>query len=248
MGVSKTDIHDAYKLRRTYGDLDDFASYTDGQLWTKVVGGSASVAVNDGQGGILTLSCIDSTQDREAYVKHTTQLFKFVANNPIVVEAYLQYTEQGTNQASVAFGLMSSVGALSIQNASGSNEPKTSFSGAVIYKVPGGTVWKTCSSLGTTQTKSTSDTTAGGASYQRLMIVVEPVSSTLAEITYYVDGNQLKTATGRPGTAKIKDQLTYTGAVAMQLFVCMKNGDTNAQTLNVDYMAWEHTTRLFTGF
>jgi hypothetical protein len=39
----------------------------------------------------------------------------------------------------------------------------------------------------------------------------------------------------------IKDQLTYTGAAAMQFFVVCKNGSTTPESLNVDYVAWEQS-------
>lgn len=248
MGMNKADICNQWQLRRSYTDLEDFDWYSSGNRWTSVLGGSATAAVNDGVGGILTLSCVDSVLDREAYVKQTTQLFKFVNNQPIVCEAFLQYTEANTNEACVAFGLMSAVGAASMQNAAGLDEPKTSFSGAVIYKVPGGTQWKTCSSVGTTQNKNQSDTTAGGTSYTRLTIEIMPVSSTIAEVTYFVDGVMLKTTGGRPGQTKIKDELTYTGALNMQLFACVKNGSTSPEVLNIDYIAWSQLRARFTGF
>ncbi len=124
--------------------------------------------------------------------------------------------------------------------------PKATCSGAFIFKVDGGTVWKTGVSISTTQTLSTSDTTAGGSSYQLLEIDVNPVSSTLAEVTYYVDRQQLKTAGGRPGTSLIKDQLTYTGGLQMNFFAAIMNGSTTPETLLIDYMAWEQNVRLFT--
>ena len=246
MGMNKVDTHDAYLKRRTFGDFEEFDFYASGNRWTSVLGGSATAAAGDAVGGQLTLSCVDSVTNREAYVKMTNQLFKYQNNTPIQVECYLQYSEANTNKANIAFGLMSSVGAASMQDTTG--EPKTNFSGAVIYKVPGGTQWKTASSVGTTQTVTQSDTTAGGSAFQRLMIEIMPVSSTLAEVTYFVDGNQLKTSTGRPGTGKIKDQVTYTGAVNMALFVCCKNGSTSPESLLVDYIAWEELRALFTGF
>lgn len=246
MGMQKLDQHDAALKRRTFGDFEEFDFYSSGGRWTSTLGGSATAAAGDAVGGQLTISCVDSVTNREAYVKMTNQLFKYQANTPIQVEAYLQFSEANTNKANIAFGLMSSVGAASILDTTG--EPKTNFSGAVIYKVPGGTQWKTCSSIGTTQTTTQSDTTAGGASFQRLMIEIMPISSTLAEVTYFVDGVQLKTATGRPGTTKVKDQVTYTGAVSMALFVCCKNGSTSPESLAVDYVWWEELRALFTGF
>ncbi len=250
MGMNKYDLHDVLELRRTMLLFDDFQEYASGVSngcgWTTVTAGGGTAAVNDGNGGILTLAPTDSTLNREVYVKGSHQLFTFAANQPMMCEAFLQYSEANTNKANIAFGFMSSVGAASMQDNTG--EPKTNFSGAVIYKVPGGTQWKTCSSIGTTQTVSQSDTTAGGSAYVRLRIEVMPVSSTLAEVTYYVNGIQLKTSGGRPGTSLIKDQMTYTGALSMAVFMCCKNGSTTAESLLVDYVGCEYLRALFTGF
>ena len=62
-------------------------------------------SAGDGAGGILTLSCVDSTLNREVYVKQTNQLFAFTAQKPWEVEAFLQYTEANTNEANIAFGV-----------------------------------------------------------------------------------------------------------------------------------------------
>ncbi len=237
-------------MRRTMLWFDDFQDYSsaasNGVGWTTVTAGSGAATVGDTTGGVITLAPTDSTLNREVYVKSTRQLWKFVANQAFMGEAFLQFTEANTNKANIAFGFMSSVGSASMADTTG--EPKASFSGAVIYKVPGGTVWKTCSSLSTTQSVNVSDTTAGGSSYVRLRIEVMPISSTIAEITYYVDGNQLKTSGGRPGQTMIKDQLTYTGAAQMGIFLCCKNGSTTPETLLVDYVCSEYLRATFTGF
>lgn len=250
MGMNKYDLHDVIELRRTMLLFDDFQEYASGVSngcgWTTVTAGAGAVTVGDGLGGILTLAPTDSTLNREVYVKGSHQLFALANNKPFCAEAYLQYSEANTNKANIAFGFMSSVGAASMQDTTG--EPKTNFSGAVIYKVPGGTQWKTCSSVGTTQIVNQSDTTAGGSAYVRLRIEVMPVSSTLAEVTYWVDGVQLKTSGGRPGVSLIKDQLTYTGSVAFAVFMCCKNGSTTPESLLVDYVGCEALRALFTGF
>lgn len=246
--MNKFDIHDRLLNRRTCELFDDFLSYASGatSLWTTTAGGSATATVGAGLGGLLTLSAVDSVDNREIYVATTASLFSFAANKPFMAEAYIQYAEANTNAANIAFGFMSSVGAASIQNDGAG--PKSSYSGAVLYKVDGGTQWKTQSSVGTTQTTNQSDTTAGGSSYVRLRVEVVPISSTLAEVTYFVDGVQLKTASGRPGQTKIKDQLTYTGSTNMQLFLCLKNGTTTPESMIVDYVAAESLRALFTGF
>lgn len=242
MGKNLADIHDRLLKRRTMEVWDDFEFYTSGTTgWTSVVTGSATVAVGDGVGGLVTLSAVDSTDNRDVYIKQTNQLFKYQANTTIIGECYLQYAEANTSAANIIFGFMSSVAANSlVDNGAG---PKTSYSGAVIFKVDGGTVWKTQSSISTTQTTNTTATTAGGSSYTRLRIEISPISSTIAEVVYFVDGIQLRDATfNKP----IKDFVTYTGAAAMQLFAGLKNGSTTPESMIIDYIAGEELRALFT--
>jgi hypothetical protein len=243
--MNKYDTHDALLKRRTFGLFDDFAYYVSTDLWTTVADG-ATVAASALEGGILTLTG-DTTLNDEVNVATTLACFKFVSSNPLMCELFVQYSEANTNKMNFGFGFTSAGGSADML-VDTTGEPAASFSGAIIYKVPGGTQWKTCSSLGSTQTKNQSDTTAGGTAYQRLQIVVEPVSSTIAEVTYYVDGIQLKTTGGRPGTTLIKDQLTYTSAVVMNLWFGLKQGSTTAEAAAVDYAAAEQLRATFTGF
>lgn len=231
--MNKLDEHDHLVKRRTFGRLDDFETYLTGGVWTTTTGGSGSASAA-GKNGLLTLACVDSTTNREVYVATTASLFLIEANKPLICEMYARFDEANTNKANIAFGFMSSVGAASIADTTG--EPKSSYSGAVIYKVPGGTTWKTQSSIGTTQTTTATSKTAGGA-YQVLRIEIMPVSSTIAEISYFVNGLQLMDTASIP--RPIKDSVTYTGVLAMQLFACCKNGSTSAESLLVDYMAYE---------
>lgn len=243
MGMNKVDVHDSLLKRRTNGRFDDFNDYSSGGYWTSTLNGSATAAVGNGLGGVLVMSAVDSTANRELYVANTNSIFLLQANSPIYVETGIQYAEANVNQAMVMFGVMNAVGNGSIVNTTGA--PKSSFSGAVIYKVPGSTVWQTCSSVGSTQNLSVSTATAGGSAYHRLGIQINPVSSTIAEVSYFLDDVQLLTSTGRPGQNLIQDQLTYTGAVAMQMFVGLKNGSTSPEQLNIDYAAHEFQCRQF---
>jgi hypothetical protein len=228
---------DALEKRRAHMSFEDWNSYTSGNVFTTTTAGAGAAAVSATlPDGILVYSPTDSTLNREVYVATTNSLFAILASKPLMCEFSLQYTEANTNKAIIGCGFMSAVGAASLQDTTGL--PKASFTGAVIFKVPNSTVWQTCSSVGTTQTTTTSTTTAGGTQEQILKIVIEPVSATIAEVTYYVNDQQLLMATGRPGQNKIKDQLTYTGAAAMQLFACCKNGSTTPETLNEDYRGW----------
>lgn len=237
MGMVKCDTHDSLMKRRTHGIFQDWNYYSSGGEFTTTTGGAGAATVGSAPYGILTLAPTDSTLNREVYVATTNSLFLIQNNHILIAEAFLQFSEANTNKANIAFGFMSAVGAASMADNTG--EPKASFSGAVIYKVPGGTLWKTCSSVGTTPNTSTSNTTAGGTAYVALRIEIEPVSATIAEVTYYVNDIQLQTSGGRPGQNYIKDQLTYTGALNMQLFTMCKNGSTTPETLLEDYRAAE---------
>ncbi len=244
IGRNLIDYPDALIKRRTFGHFDDFSSYTTAGVWTSIISAGAVASVGDVQGGILSLAPTDSTDNLFAGIRTTNSPFLFATGKAIHLEVLLQFTEANTSAANVIFGLMSAPGTTPMQsNGAG---PKASFTGAVIYKVDGGTQWKTCCSVGTTQTIAQSDTTAGGTTQQRLEIDINPTSSTLAEITYYVDGVQLKVTGGRPGTSLIHDYFTYTGQLQMGFFVGVMNGSTTPETLLVDYLSWAQTARLFT--
>jgi len=232
---SLVDKHNALLLRRTFGMSDDFDNYASGGKWTSVLNGSATIAAGDAQFGVLTLSAIDSTNNRELYLRSTQAVFLFADSKPIYIESRVQFTEQNTSAANVGFGVANAVAnGLLVDDGAGM---KTSGSFASIFKVDGGTAWKTGCSVGSSQSITQSEATAGGSAYQVLGIQIEP-QGTIAEITYFVDGLQLRDSTTRKNP--IKDFLTFTGAAAMQLFVGLKNGSTSAETLLVDYIFAEH--------
>lgn len=239
MGMSKYQVHDSARLRDTHGSFQDWNYYASGNEYTTTTAGSGAASVGSGADGILTYSPTDSTQNREVYVATTNAIFAITANKALMCEFMIQYTEQNTNQAIIAVGFGSGVGSAYMQNTTGA--PPSSFTGAIIYKTPGSLVWQTCSSVGSTQNLNTSTQTTQPANnaYQILRIEIMPVSSTIAEVTYYVNDVQLLLAGGRPGQNYIKDQLTYTGAAAMQLFGCCKNGSTTPEQLKEDYRFWE---------
>ncbi len=254
MGMTKVDYHDSLLKRRTYGKLVDWDEYTSGGLWTSTntSGGSGTAAVlaTTGPNGILDISVITATLNDEECVMMTNSPFLITANRALMCETYINYTDVASNNSIIGFGFMSGTALLSFADTTG--EPKTTFTGAVIYKVPGGTTWKTCSSVGAgtaalnTRNVSTSTQSTNSGVYQRLKIVIEAVSSTVAEVTYYVNDHQLQTAGGRPGQSYIKDELVYTSAAAMGILHTSKNGSAviSPPTL-IDYTAWEQLRTQF---
>lgn len=235
MGVKLVDFHDLLEKRRTVGLFDDFAWYVTAHLWTTVVSDSGTIAVGDAAKGVIVLTPSDGTvaDNDEAYLKSTAEVFLVAANKPIVGEAKLQFTEANTDDANVFFGFADAIAANLIVDNGGM---KTSGSMFGIFKQDGSNVWKCISSISSSQTISTSTTTAGGSAYQTLRVEIQPINSTTAEVTFYVDGQQLlDSSTLKP----IKHTITYTGATEMQIGAGVKNGDTNLETLNIDYIAAE---------
>jgi hypothetical protein len=241
------DFHDSLIKRRTIGGFEDFSYYSSGSNYTTTKSSSFTVAAGNSTGGICIITGDTSANDY-GYVGTTNKILSITNNYPIYIETMLQYTEQNTNAANVMFGVSSAALTSNGMQATSTGEPPSSWSGAVIYKVNGGTMWKTKSSVGSTSPGASQSNTVAGTSsataQQWLGISIEPVSATIAEVTYYVDGQQLYVANQ---ITPIKDQLTYTGAAQMAVFVgLMQTSTVNAEILNVDYVAYEQLVRLFT--
>lgn len=236
MSVKLLDDPAALVRRRQFDLFDDFLSFTDTQLWTKTDGDAgASVAIDaDGVGGIVDLTT-GATDNNEAYLATTNELFKFADDKPLTFETRIKFTEANTDDANVMVGLMDAVGANSILNNGGG--PKASFSGAVIYKVDGETAWKFQTSIGTTKTTTVSDLTAGGA-WQTLRIVCIPVTSTKVECVPFVDevgGSDFKQLRDANGNL-IKHTITLGSETEMDAAVGVKAGGGNSEVVNLDYI------------
>lgn len=225
------DLPDPLALRRTHGLFEDFLWHISPHLWTSLVADSgSSAAIAAGAGGIVALGT-GATDNNEVEIKTTNSPFLFAEDKPLIFEARLQFSEAATNAANVMVGVMDAVGADALLDNGGG--PKASYSGAVIFKVDGGTVWKTETSIGAAKTTNASTRTAGGAAYQTLTVEFRPITATLAEVLFYVDGAPLRDASNNV----LKHALTFSGAVAMQAFVAVKAGGANAESVNVDYLA-----------
>lgn len=219
----------AVKVARMVSIVEDFVNDLDTNQWTTTASDSGAITVGDVARGTASLAPSDGSvgDNDEIYLLHNNEPFKFAADKPIYAAARIQFSEANTNDANVAFGLMNAVAANSIQdNGAG---PKADYSGATIYKVDGETVWRCQNSVGTTQKTTTTTTTAGGSSYQTLEIEVIPQTSSKFDVVFRVDGEEV---------AKHKDQ-ALGSPTEMTVFVGVKNGDTNLETLVVDWIVAE---------
>ena len=221
---------DALKFRDQHEIWDDFTDDTVAEHWVKTGDASSTFAVGDAVGGIMTVTPGSATDEDECYVESPNETFKIATGKPLVFEALVQFTEAVAGTANVIAGIMSAVGADTLVDAGAG--PKTTFDGAVIYKVDGGTVWRCRSSVGATNTDSVSTTTAGGAAYQRLRIEWHDYTATQAQITFEVDGVRLVDSRGLP----IVHTVLFASATEMQLALGVKNGTTTQESLLVDYV------------
>ncbi len=227
-------LSDPVKLRRQFGLFDDFTEYADTQRFTKTAADAGSSVALDaaGVGGVLQL-VTGATNNNEAYVESTAELFKFAADKPLRLDARVQYSEAATNAANVIVGLMDAPGANTLLDDGGG--PKASYSGAVFFKEDGQTVWSAESSIGSSQTTTQltaansldgSPHTAGGSGYQDLSIEFQPNTSTEGEIRFWI--NDVLVA---------KHAISFGSATEMTVFAGVKAGGANSETLNIDYMS-----------
>jgi hypothetical protein len=222
--------------RNQFTVQDDFLRDVDSADWVTTLTDSGTAAVGDAAGGIIALVPSDGTvaDNDEAYIESANEVFKFAGDKPLLFEARVQFAEANTDDANVLVGLLDAVGANSLVDNGGG--PPSSYSGAVFFKVDGGTVWQTETSNSTTQTTNeliASNTnnlakravTAGGSAYQTLRIEYQPYSSTNAYVSFFVDG-----------VLVAQHDYIFTSATEMQIGIGVKNGGANNETLNVDYV------------
>lgn len=145
-------------------------------------------------------------------------------------KARIQFTEANTDDANIFFGFGSAIAAnFIVDNGAGMRTSGDVFG---IYKTDGSTVWKCITQTNGTAVTTTSTTTAGGSSYQKLEIELADHNSTTGYATFKVDNEYLKDSNGNI----IRHAVLYASATEMQVGFGVKNGDTNAETLNVDWV------------
>lgn len=223
-----------------FNDWPNFATGTDG--WTSLAAdGGASVAVNDGRRGILTLTT-GATDNNEAAIRTTTELFLGVAGKPMWGEVLAQYAEANTDDANVAPIVFSDLIAANLlgDDAGG---PVASMDGAMIYKLDGQTAWRCFSANGATTTTNTTGITAGGSTggyygnddgYHLFRIEIADYTSANMQVTFWYDGVQMRDATTN---LFIVHTVSLTSWTEMEFGSYIKAGGANSEVLLCDYHA-----------
>lgn len=221
------------KDKTYFGFFEDFLWYVITHLWTSLIADTTpTMNIDAGSIGGAVLLYTDTTDNNEVAIGTVNKPFKDLADKPLVFEALVKYSEGATNKANIAVGfcsVMTTANTL-VDNGAGM---VTTYDGHVIYKVDGETVWRCGSSRGTTQYSTTSSTTAGGSTAQKLRIEIQPEDATTCTVRYYVDDVQLRDTNGTP----IVHTQLLASAAAMQAGVAVKTGGSNAESVYVDYIA-----------
>lgn len=235
---------EARRGRRVFGFHETFDHLVSADRWTKIAPNSGTILVGDAQGGVCTLIPSDGSvvDNDEVYLHTTHELFLFDDGKPLMTEAYIKYVEANTDDANVIFGLVSAPAANALLDNGGG--PPASYSGAVIFKVDGGTKWQCESSQAGVQTTDATDETAGGASYTRLRIEVQTGRGTnQVDIIFYInDLIAREDGSVRQDQRVIKHEgVSISSATEMSVIIGAKNGDGNNENLLVKYIsAWQN--------
>lgn len=212
---------------------DDFCyDQIDTAGFVDTVTDAGTVTMGDAVGGVAVLYPSDSAvgDNDEAYFASPNEVFKLAAGKPLYAAARLQFAEANTDDANIFFGFGSAFAANFIVDNGAGMRVTGDIVG--IYKVDGGTKWICISQVNGTAVTTTSATTAGGSSYIKAEVEVVDHDSSGGYATFRINNEFLKDTNGNI----IRHAVPYASATEMQVGFGVKNGSTNAETLNVDYV------------
>lgn len=223
-----------HALRDSHILWDDFDEFVTLDLWTSVLSNTGTVAVQDSDPSRITVTPSDGSvaDNDESYCHQSFETWQFLDNRPLFFECFVQYAEQATDDANIIVGLKDAWAADSILDNAGG--PAASYTGALFFKVDGGTRWQVETSVTTTQT--TTDLTAansldgvihtaGGTAFTKLGINFAPYSSTKAKVDFFIDEVHVAS-----------HDYTYTSATDVAIGFGAKNGGGTMDTLDVDWV------------
>ena len=216
--------------------FDDFHGLDVVAKWSDVSGdtGAAPSLATDGDDAVILTT--GATNNNEAYLV-SNRAFDLSVGKQLVAETMVKYTESATDDANLLFGLMSAAAADSLLDDGGG--PAANYSGAVFYKVDGGTKWYVESSIAGAQTTNETERLAAGITgWQLLRIQIDPVSASEAEVTFHIgqEGGsfyrQCVDANGMP----IKHTIVTSSFAAAKVILGVKAGSASSETPRFDYV------------
>lgn len=222
------------ELQTTF--YDDFTDLDVTNRWTDVSGdsGAAPTLATDGESAIIFTT--GGTDNNECYLT-SKMVFDLTVGCQTVIEGAMKWTEAATDDANIIFGLMSGAGANALLDTGGG--PAASYSGAVFFKVDGGTKWNVESSIAGAQTTAETERTASGISgWQILRIQFDPISAAECEVTFHVgqEGGTYFKQVVDSNYLPIKHTIVTSSFAAANVVIGAKAGDTNSETPRCDWV------------
>jgi len=249
------------KRLKTHGFFEDFNLFVNALNTATEQSGWRLTDTDDGTctgtgtaGGQVDILVGAGAADNESAILHTDEeVFLIAADKPIKFGCRIKWTEANTDDANVAVGLTTHIDAAATLGDNGIGPSKSVTQDTVcFFKVdsrgPGAprltNSWSaytqmddaTSPSVGVPGefrvTELTQDVALNGknnvhsGSFQVLEFVILPFSSTSMDVIFRIDGEMVCKHTN----------VTMTTPAAMYPFACVKNGDTNDETITLDWM------------
>ena len=182
-----------------------------------------TTGAEDGLGGWLEIGA-PNTDNHEVYLASTNEAFLFDTDKKFVLKCRIKLTEANTDDANWVIGVSDTAGANFLQdNGAG---PAASYDGAIFFKVDGTMKIQFETSNAAAQVTNATLADFASATTYNLAFVYDYGNGTTGSITPYVNGVA--------GTAHA---ITIAGLEEMHFVMGVKTGDTNAESLMVDYVA-----------
>jgi hypothetical protein len=216
--------------RNVHGFSDHFDHYVTADLWTTVNTDSGTITVGDEVAGVVTINASDGTSidNDQNYMRQTAETFLFAANKPLVFEWRVRPVSNTIGDLNVIVGLKNAP--VADQLADDGAVPVVTGSGVFFYKLDGGTKWVCTATINGTEAVSngiTTDKVVANNAWVELRVEVYPITSTLMEFHYFIDGVEVGwDVTTSPGN-KIAQNLAVASATEMNAFAGVKSGAGN---------------------
>lgn len=215
-------IWDPTILTTYFNDFDSYVTTMDGLTAVATNSGTVtSDAATAGHHGVVSLTPSDGTvvDNDETYLGSTATQFILSAGKDLWFEAMVYFAEAATDDVNVIVGLSSIYAANTLLDNGGG--PAADYDGIVFFKVDGGTVWQTETSVATSQTTHTGVQTRASGAWTRLGFKVTGNE----QVDFYINGVEKISTTA------------YLPTAAMGLLFGVKNGaDTNVEVLKCDWV------------
>lgn len=200
--------------------VDDIANGSTG--YAVITDAIGTTGVVDGLGGWIGVNATN-TDNNETYFSSASEAFTFDTDKKLIFKARIRLTEANTDDANWIIGLSNTVGANTLQDAGAG--PVASYDGAVFFKEDGDMSIQFETSNAAAQVTNDDVATFVSGTIYNLAFVYDYGDGTTGTVTPYVNGVA--------GTAH---SITIAGLEEMHIVFGVKAGDTNAETLQVDYV------------